>query len=75
MPNRVLAQKALKLKNQKVTVVLGSRKRHSRNLQALSKFSPKNERSFFDATPKPTVPSYDLAMVKRYDNKGKEVRR
>lgn len=67
MPNRTLQQKALKLKKQRANVMLGSRKRHSANLQALPKFSPKVERSFFDATPKPIVPSYDPAMVTRYD--------
>lgn len=66
MPNRVLAQKALKLKTQRSNAMLGSRKRHTANVQALPKFSPKQERSPRDFTPKPTVPAYDPAMVQRF---------
>lgn len=67
MPNRTLQQKALKLKTQRANAMLGSRKRHTSNIQALPKFSPKQERSPRDFTPKPVVPTYDLAMVQRFD--------
>ena len=65
MPNRVLAQKALKLKTQRSNHVLGSHKRHAANGKMLPKFSPKNVAMVRDVTPKATVPSYDLAMVTR----------
>lgn len=64
MPNRTLQQKALKLKNQRADVMLGSRKRHTKNLQTLPKFSPKQEWYRQDVTPKAAVPSYDVAMVR-----------
>lgn len=63
MPNRALQQKALKLKEQKATMMLGNHKRHKRNGSMISKFSPKNERAYMVREPKATVPSYDLAMV------------
>lgn len=67
MPNRTLQQKALKLKTQRANTMLGSRKRYTANVHALPKFSPKQERSPRDFTPKATVPSYDPAMVQRFD--------
>lgn len=67
MPNRTLQQKALKLKTQRANAMLGAHKRHARNGKMLSKFSPKIVSMVRDVTPKATVPSYDPAMVQRFD--------
>lgn len=73
MPNRVLAQKALKLKKQNQALSFGSHKPKSRNPHKLAKFSTKNERPYAFSV-KPIVPSYDDAMVTRYDGKGRPVK-